>query len=83
MIAGAILASFPTHTQVKPIPTAQHAVREGKVVARNIIASNRGDEKSKRIFDYKAKGIMATVGKRTAVAKNFGIKLHGFVAWWL
>jgi NADH dehydrogenase len=26
---------------------------------------------------------MATVGKRTAVAKIFGIKLHGFAAWWL
>jgi NADH:ubiquinone reductase (H+-translocating) len=77
-------ASIPNpHTGKTYPPTAQHAVREGKVVAKNIISSIIGDNKSKKIFDYKTRGIMATVGKRTAVAKIFGIKLHGFAAWWL
>ena len=26
---------------------------------------------------------MAEIGKRTGVATLFGIKLHGFMAWWL
>jgi len=38
----------------------------------------------KRKFDYKTKGMMAEIGKRTGVAILFGkIKLHGFSAWWL
>jgi NADH dehydrogenase len=79
-------ASIPNpHTGKTYPPTAQHAVREGKVVARNIMLSISAKRKSKRkkTFDYKTRGIMATVGKRTAVAKIFGIKLHGFTAWWL
>ena len=79
-------ASIPNpHTGKTYPPTAQHAVREGKVVARNIMLSISAKRKSKRkkAFDYKTRGIMATVGKRTAVAKIFGIKLHGFTAWWL
>lgn len=27
--------------------------------------------------------MMAEIGKRTAVATLFGIRLHGFVAWWI
>jgi NADH:ubiquinone reductase (H+-translocating) len=34
-------------------------------------------------FNYKARGSMATIGKRSGVAILFGLKLHGFVAWWL
>ena len=40
--------------------------------------------KKKKKFDYKTKGMMAEIGKRTGVAILFGrIKLHGFLAWWL
>ncbi len=40
--------------------------------------------KQKKKFDYKTKGMMAQIGKRTGVAILFGkIKLHGFLAWWL
>jgi NADH dehydrogenase len=34
-------------------------------------------------FDYKTKGIMAEIGKRTGVGDLLGLKVHGFVAWWL
>jgi hypothetical protein len=44
------------------------------VAAKNIISSNK-----KTKFDYKTKGMMAEIGKRTGV----GIKSHGFAAWWL
>jgi NADH dehydrogenase len=73
-------------------PTAQHAIRQSDIVADNIMlsiyAKRRGKEKleedRKKKFDYKTKGMMAQIGKRTGVAILFGkIKLHGFLAWWL
>jgi NADH:ubiquinone reductase (H+-translocating) len=63
-------------------PTAQHAIRQGKVAAKNIISSVERRRKKQK-FDYKTKGMMAEIGKRTGVAKLFGFKVYGFVAWWL
>jgi NADH dehydrogenase len=41
-------------------------------------------EKNKVKFDYKTKGMMAEIGKRTGVAILFNnVKLYGFLAWWL
>jgi hypothetical protein len=34
-------------------------------------------------FDYKTKGVMAEIGKRTGVGDLLGIKVHGFIAWWI
>jgi NADH dehydrogenase len=79
-------ASIPDPHTGKPYPpTAQHAIREGKVAAENIIlAVKRKGEKNKVKFDYKTKGMMAEIGKRTGVAILFNkFKLHGFLAWWL
>src|SRR5919202_3921161 len=70
------------HTGKPYPPTAQHAIRQGKVAAKNIISSVEG-KGEKQKFDYKTKGMMAEIGKRTGVAKLFGFKVHGFVAWWL
>ncbi len=66
-------------------PTAQHAIREAKVAAENIISSIKAKkEGKKKKFNYKTKGMMAQIGKRTGIAILFGrIKLHGFLAWWL
>src|SRR5215813_3943094 len=74
------------HTGKPYPPTAQHAIREGKVAAENIISAVKGKkgDKDKVKFDYKTKGMMAEIGKRIGVAILFNkIKLHGFVAWWL
>jgi NADH:quinone reductase (non-electrogenic) len=78
------------HTGKPYPPTAQHAIRQGKVAAKNIISAVKWEknkvkwEKNKVKFDYKTKGMMAEIGKRTGVAILFGkIKLHGFLAWWL
>ena len=62
-------------------PTAQHALREGRTVARNALAALRG--RSKRPFRFSTLGQLAAIGKRTGVAKVFGIRFSGFVAWWL
>jgi NADH dehydrogenase len=62
-------------------PTAQHALRQGKVVAANVAAAVRGG--AKRPFDFRTLGQLAAVGRRTGVAKVFGFKFSGFVAWFL
>ena len=62
-------------------PTAQHALRQGKVVANNVIAAVRGGKR--RSFDFKTLGQLAAIGRRTGVARVFGLKFSGFVAWFL
>ena len=62
-------------------PTAQHATREARCVAQNIVASLRGT--AKRPFAFNALGKMGSLGHRSAVAEVFGIKISGFFAWWL
>jgi NADH dehydrogenase len=62
-------------------PTAQHALREGRTVARNVAAAIVGG--SKRPFRFSTLGQLAAIGRRTGVAKVFGIRFSGFVAWWL
>jgi NADH dehydrogenase len=67
-------------------PTAQHALRQARVAAKNLISvidgRNAADAK-KVIFDYKTKGMMALIGQRNGVGILFGHKVHGFIAWWL
>jgi NADH dehydrogenase len=62
-------------------PTAQHASREGKVLARNVAAEIRGGRK--RPFAFKTLGQLAAIGRRTGVANILGINFSGFVAWWM
>jgi NADH dehydrogenase len=75
-------ASIPDLTTGRTCPpTAQHALREGKAAARNIVAAIRGEQK--RPFVFKTIGQLASIGKRTGVARILGVKFSGFVAWWL
>ncbi len=62
-------------------PTAQHAVREGRVLADNLTAAYRG--KAKTAFRFSTLGQLATIGRRTGVANILGINFSGFFAWWL
>ena len=75
------------HTGRPYPPTAQHAIREAKVAAVNIINSIKkgkaSNDSNREKFDYKTKGMMAEIGKRTGVATLFGMKVRGFAAWWL
>ena len=61
--------------------TAQHALREGRVAARNILATVRADRK--KPFLYSTIGLLAPIGKRTGVANILGVNFSGFIAWWL
>lgn len=62
-------------------PTAQHALREGVHVARNVIAQLEG--KPLRPFAYTTIAQMAHLGEHQGVVMLGGLKISGFPAWWL
>jgi NADH dehydrogenase len=75
-------AAVPDRTTGKSCPpTAQHALRQGKVLAGNIAAAIRGGRK--RPFVFSTIGQLAAIGKRTGVANILGVNFSGFIAWWL
>ncbi len=61
--------------------TAQHAVRQGQHLARNLARVLRGQPG--RPCDISARGALAALGCRTGVAKVLGLSLSGFPAWFL
>ena len=62
-------------------PTAQHALRQGKVLAHNLEAAIRRG--AKRPFAFSMLGQLAAIGRRTGVASILGVHFSGFVAWFL
>jgi NADH dehydrogenase len=68
----------PTSKNPYP-PTAQHAIREGRRAAKNICARLKGERATP--FLYKAPGQLAAIGRRTGVARIFGLKFSGVVGW--
>jgi len=61
-------------------PTAQHAIRQGRVVARNVAASLGGGASTRR-FRYKTKGVFVDMGRRKAVAMTGQVRWSGTPAW--
>ncbi|AXG51587.1 putative oxidoreductase [Streptomyces lincolnensis] len=59
-------------------PTAQHAMRQGKHVADNVIATLRGLPRSPYI--HKDLGLVVDLGGKDAVSKPLGIELRGVPA---
>ena len=64
-------------------PTAQNAVREAKRLARNIVASVDGRTDDVRPFEYDVIGTLASIGHHTGVGVVFGIKVRGWLAWFM
>lgn len=62
-------------------PTAQHALRQARLAARNLAASIAGGRKLP--FSYTMRGQLAALGRRSGVADLMGLKFAGFPAWWL
>jgi NADH dehydrogenase len=69
------------HTGRPYPPTAQHALRQGRVAAQNVVAAIRGRPAKK--FSFRTLGQMAAIGRRAGVADILGVRFSGFVAWWL
>jgi NADH:ubiquinone reductase (H+-translocating) len=66
----------------RPYPAlAQHTIREARHLARNIKAVIDGGVPTPFIF--RSLGTMASLGHTRAVALVFGVRLTGFLAWWL
>ena len=62
-------------------PSAQHAVRQAKVLADNVIAAIRGQELKQYRHAYA--GSVASLGLYKGVAEVYGVKLRGFPAWFM
>jgi len=74
-------AAVPDGTGKFYPPTAQHGMREAVVAAQNIAHAIAGEPL--KAFRYKTVGMLASLGHHTGVAKFFGMKFSGFVAWWM
>jgi len=62
-------------------PTAQYAIKQAKHVAWNIMATV--NEKSPRPFSHRNLGVFVPLGRFSGAAQVLGLKVSGFLAWWL
>jgi NADH dehydrogenase len=62
-------------------PTAQHAVRQAKQLADNIVAAMRG--RTVQQYRHAYAGSVASLGLHRGVAEVYGLKLRGLPAWWM
>jgi NADH dehydrogenase len=60
-------------------PTAQFAVRQGKLLAGDLLSAIAG--RPTRAFRYRPRGALAVVGHRDGVADILGVSLTGLPAW--
>jgi NADH dehydrogenase len=67
--------------EARTSPSAQHAVRQAKVLADNIVAHLRGRPLKK--YEHSYAGSVASLGLYKGVAEIYGIKLRGPVAWFM
>ena len=64
---------------VRTVPNAQHAVRQGKLLAANIVATLRG--KPTKNYIHKNLGVVATLGIGHGVFQSGRFAVTGFPAW--
>ncbi len=61
------------------VPNAQHAVRQAKLLAKNIVAVLRGE--APRDYFHKNQGAVAGLGLYNGAFQSGNIAIKGFVAW--
>ncbi len=78
-------AAVPDVTAGEPgrecAPNAQHAVRQAKVLADNIVHSLRGEPLE--AYEHAYAGSVASLGLHKGVAHVYGRKLKGYPAWFM
>jgi len=74
-------AQVPTPEGDFAPPTAQHAIRQARTAADNIVAAIRGGKRNE--FAFGGLGQMGALGHHSAVAQIMGINISGFLAWWM
>lgn len=66
----------------RPCPaTAQFAMQQAQQLAENLKLNSQGA--TTKPFYFRPRGMLASIGHRNAVAVIYGVKLSGFVAWFL
>ncbi len=74
-------AAVPQPDGITSPPTAQHALRQAKTCAHNILATIRS--RPLKPFSFTGLGKLASLGQRSAVAEVLGVKVSGIFAWLL
>ena len=76
-------AAVPDPATGRPCPpTAQHALRQARCLADNLVATLEG--RPLRPFRYRNRGQLVSLGRYRGVAQLPGrIRIRGFWAWWL
>lgn len=78
--AGDIAAVSDGRGSICP-PTAQHALRHGRYLGENLVDLAAGN--SVPPFRYKTMGQLVSLGRRNAVGTVMGLKVSGFIGWFL
>jgi NADH:ubiquinone reductase (H+-translocating) len=63
-------------------PTAQHGIRQARVVAHNVSSALSGDSHPRR-YEYSSKAAFVNLGRYKAVGRVGGRTFSGFIAWWM
>lgn len=61
------------------VPNAQHAVRQGALLARNVAAALRG--RPTRPYVHRSLGVVATLGLGSGIFEYHGLVVRGRLAW--
>ena len=61
------------------MPNAQHAVRQGRLLAKNIVRALRG--RTTRPYRHRSLGTIATLGLGDGIFQSGPITITGFPAW--
>jgi len=62
-------------------PSAQHAVRQARLLAANLVHYLRGEPM--KDYEHKYAGSVASLGLHQGVAQIYGIKIKGWPAWFM
>jgi NADH:ubiquinone reductase (H+-translocating) len=74
----AAVPNAATPGRVDP-PTSQHALRQARQLAANLMAAQDG--RPLRPYSFRSLGQVATLGRREGLADLRGLRLHGFPGW--
>jgi NADH:quinone reductase (non-electrogenic) len=70
-------AHVPNNRSDRPDPpTCQHALRQARRLARNLVGPPQP-------YGYLMLGQVATLGRHKGIAEVLGLRLHGFLGWWV
>jgi NADH dehydrogenase len=65
-----------TRSETPDPPTSQHALRQARRLAKNLTGPPQP-------YGYRMLGQVATLGRHKGIAEVLGLRLRGFVGWWV